>query len=439
MSILLPQIPAPSRGRTVRPCRWHAIAARLGKLLAGLASVCVVASCSLPVMPMDQLIPAPVLAAAPTATPTSLPASPTAAAQPTPSLTPVFGEVRATAWPSDPQAPVLLYHHFIPDNARADDTHIHYSEFRSELQSLYDNGYSLIPLDRWLKGDLQQPSGRRPLILTMDDLFFADQVFLQADGTPAPNTGIGILWKFYQAHPDFGFAVALFANLGDKDYANVASGSGYLKGTGWEASLARTIAWCIDHGAIPYNHFFHHPYLDKVTPEKLISEARDNDLRLQALLKLAGRAELFAGIENILALPYGHWPTNLATLKALLAYNSPQAKPVLGIVEVGGIYAGHYLQAVYSPTFDRNHIPRMVGSSMAMGYLTHYRERFPVAHEYRLGELDLNRLRTSEEQRAALEAACKANTCTDGVYALLGGLFRVKGGKVSVLSGAGQS
>jgi hypothetical protein len=409
---------------------------RLATIVASLVLLSLITGCSLPVMPMDQFIPAPVLAAVSTTTPlpTDPPPIPTGPA-PTATLPPAFAEVTATRYAADPQTAVLLYHHFVLDNAHADDTHIHYSEFRQELQTLYDNGYSLIPLDRWLKGDLQMPAGRRPLILTMDDLFFADQVFIQADGTPAPNTGIGMLWHFYQAHPDFGFAVALFTNLGDKDYANVPAGGAYIKSAGWEASLARTIVWCIDHGAIPYNHFFRHPYLDKMSADQLTAQARDNDLRLQALLKLGGRPELFDGIENILALPYGHWPTVPAALQALLDYTSPQGRPVLGIVEVGGIYAGHYLQPPYSADFASNHIPRMVGSSLAMGYLTHYRDRFPSAEAYDLGSLDLNRLRHPEDQRAALEAACHAQPCPDGVYALLGSLFRVTDGSVSLLWG----
>jgi hypothetical protein len=409
-------------------------AARLAVVFfTDLVIVGMLAGCTLPVMPMEQVIPMAVMAHVPTVTPFVPPEAtvdPPAEAQPT-----RMAEIHAAYWGSDPQAPVLLYHHFIPDNAGADDTHIRYSDFRAELQTLYDNGYSLVPLDRWLKGDMTFTPGRRPIILTIDDLFFADQVFLQPDGTPAPNTGIGILWQFYQAHPDFGFAVAMFANLGDKDYANVESGSRFVKGTGWEDSLARTIAWCIDHGAIPYNHFYHHPYLDTVSAGKLTAEARDNDLRLQALLERAGRPELFDGIEDILALPYGHWPTKPDALQALLGYTSPQGKPVLGIVEVGGIYAGHYLQAVYSPAFDRNHIPRMVGSSMAMGYLTHYKDRFPIPQDFALGELDLNLLQDPAGQRTALQSACQARPCADGVYALLGSLFRVTNGTVSLLWG----
>ena len=31
---------------------------------------------------------------------------------------------------------------------------------------------------------------------------------------------MGVLWQFYQEHPDFGFSASLFYNLGDKLFAN---------------------------------------------------------------------------------------------------------------------------------------------------------------------------------------------------------------------------
>lgn len=403
---------------------------RRSALAAGLIGLSLLAGCSLPVMPMVKYIPVQAAETPPTATPFSPPET-IQDPPPAATLPPKIGEVRATVWPADPQAPVLLYHHFVPDTAAADDTHIRYAEFRKELQALYDNGYSLISLGQWLSGNMQFIPGRRPVILTIDDLFYADQVFIQPDGTPAPNTGIGILWQFYQAHPDFGFAVAMFANLGDKRFPTGSAGS--APGAGWEDSLARTIAWCIDHGAIPYNHFLLHPFLDRLTADQITGQARDNDLRLQALLTRAGRPELFDQVENILALPYGHWPVSQDGIQAVLGYTSQQGEPVLGIVEVGGIYAGHYLQPVYSPSFDRNHLPRMVGSSLAMGYLSRFRDRFPVAREVRLGLLDLNRLGTPGEKAAALETVCRSTACPAGVYALLGSLFRVDNGTASLL------
>lgn len=411
----------------------HARAGLIAQV-AGLTLCAFLAGCSLPMMRMEGVLPSLASAAQiePTPTPFS-PVEPIPTAPPT-RLHPDLQDVTATIWPGDPQAPVLLYHHFIPDSAPANDTHIHLSEFRSELQTLYADGYSLVPLGDWLRGDVHVAAGRRPLILTIDDLFFADQIYLLPDGTPAPSTGIGILWQFSQEHPDFGFAVALFANLGDKAYPNFIQGNGGTRvGSGWQDSLARTIVWCIDHGAIPYNHFFHHPYLDRLSPERITAEAQDNDLKLKALLQLAGRPDLLDRVDNILALPYGHWPATPEGVKAVVDYRSPQGKPVIGIVEVGGIYAGHYLQPVYSPQFDPHHIPRMVGSSLAMGYLTHYQDRFPAGQQMDLGSLDLSQLKTAAAVQTSLAGACRLRACPDGVYSLLGSIYRKSGSGFTLL------
>jgi hypothetical protein len=386
--------------------------------------------CNLPLKPVASAMAAetptaePIL---PTRTPFTPQASP---AVPTPQLV----DLTATLWTSEPQAPVLLYHHFIPDTAgKPDDTHMRLSDFRGELQTLYDNGYSLISLQGWLSGDLQLPPGRRPLILTIDDLFFADQIFLNPDGAPSPKSGLGVLWQFYQAHPDFGFAVALFFNLGDKDYANIERGGIFTKGTGWEDSLAQAVVWCIENGALPYNHFYRHPFLDRAPVERILAEARENDLALKALLERAHRPDLYDRLDNILALPYGHWPIDPAGVSALKGYISPQGKPVAGIVEVGGIYSGRYIQPVYSPNFDRWHIPRMVGSAMGMNYLATRRDRFPLTRQISLGTADLNHITLPEDLRVVLAAICRAKTCPDGVYALRGLLFRVQAGEVKIL------
>ncbi|MDD5371000.1 MAG: hypothetical protein PHQ40_18120, partial [Anaerolineaceae bacterium] len=316
--------------------------------------------------PVTEGLPPPLL---PTATQLSpIPATPTPKATINPTANPV--SLVATVWDRDPQVPVVLYHHFSPDNGVSDPTHIRLSEFRQELQAFYDSGYSLIPLARWLAGDLRMPAGRRPLILTIDDLFFADQVFLNPDGTISPNSGLGTVWQFAQEHPDFGFSVALFYNLGDKDYANLLLRGTFLKGAGWEDALTRTIIWSIEHDAIPYNHFYHHPYLDRLSPEKIIQEARDNDLKLRALLANAGRSDLEDRLGNVLALPYGHWPVSAAGKDAVTGYLSPSGLAVQGIMEVGATEGVWYLQAAYSPNLDINHIPRRVGGKLITTDLT---------------------------------------------------------------------
>ena len=139
-------------------------------------------------------------------------------------------------------------------------------EFRNELQTLYDNNFSLVSLKSWVDGTFNVPPGKKPLIITMDDLWFANQLFIQPDGIPSELSGIGILWKFSQEHPDFGFHVAGFAIMGDKLYAYKQVEDEFFTGDNetwnsktWKKELGATIAWAIDHGVEVYNHTLLHP------------------------------------------------------------------------------------------------------------------------------------------------------------------------------------
>ena len=203
----------------------------------------------------------------PASTPTFTPTQ-TETPQPTPTQTPVLIQVSATVWTQDPLIPIITYHQFKPDGTSSDLSghKIQLGDLRASLQSLYDSGFSLISLADWLAGNLTVPAGRRPLILTMDDLFFTNQILLDESGQPSPDTGIGVIWQFYQEHPDFGFHLALFAILGDKFYPfdpQYSSEPQHL-GQNWESEFAQTIVWCLENDALVYNHTYLHGYLSYV-------------------------------------------------------------------------------------------------------------------------------------------------------------------------------
>ena len=184
----------------------------------------------------------------PTATP-SLTPLPTET--PTPTVTPTATEipfyVDAKVYLENLQVPILIYHRFVGDDAleTSTSTKMRYSDFKAQLQSLYDNGYSLVSLQDWMDGTFDVPIGRKPLIITLDDLWFADQLFLEDDGTPSIYSGIGILWAFSQEHPDFGFSAAGFSNMGDKKTADKHVEDYFFISDGdvWMDRLGLTMAW----------------------------------------------------------------------------------------------------------------------------------------------------------------------------------------------------
>jgi hypothetical protein len=372
-----------------------------------------------------------------TATPPPLPtitATPTIILSPTETPVPVF--INATLWTSDPQVPILVYHRFYQDYQKySTNTKIRLSDFKNSIQALYDAGYTLVSLDSWLKGDMQMPTGRRPLIITIDDLFFADQISLNEDGTPTQNSGVGILWQFYQDHSDFGFYLSLFYNMGDKHYGNVKVGDWWQKGPGWEDSLANVIAWCIEHGALPYNHFFTHPKLSLLTNAKDFTyQAEENEKSLREFLARIGKENLADDLDNIISIPYGDWPTNPEVMRALQNYVSTNGKPLLGIMDVDYAVRAKYLQPVYSPDFDRLKIPRIVANADAIHLLVQDKEKFAVSQNCLLGPVDTNKLSDQNYIMQIIATAGSTSLCPDGVYALEQGLFRMQNGIVSSIS-----
>jgi hypothetical protein len=322
--------------------------------------------------------------------------------------------IEATVWTAEPRLPILTYHRFLPDTYdHSTKVKMRLGDFRLHLESLYESGYSLVSLGNWLAWDIQVPPGRRPLVLTIDDAFFADQIALTEAGEPSPDSGIGVLWQFSQEHPDFGFAVALFPNLGDKLYL------------GGEDALASVIVWCIEHDAIPYNHFYMHPRLDLTTARGITWEARMNDRYLRALLREAGREDLIGELGNIFALPYGIWPDTQSGRDALLSYITPEGVGVQGVLEVDFAVRAAYAAPPYAPGFDPLHLPRIVGTQEAIDLLMTERLQFPEASACFLESIVPDILADPRALQTRLRIAYSQERCPPGVYALDGYLFDV--------------
>ena len=272
-----------------------------------------------------------------------------------------------------------------------------------------------------------------PLIITIDDLFNADQIFLNPDGTPSLKSGLGVLWQFSQDHPDFGFAVALFYNFGDKHYGSKEVGDWWQEAPGWEDALAKAIVWCIEHGAIPYNHFYKHPKLDLLNAKELVYLAQENERTLKDFLARAGRPELWDGLGTIFALPYGIWPSNESVKKAMLSYVNIDDKPLEAVMEVDFAIRAQYLQPFYSEKFDRFHVPRIVGNADGIKVLTDEKSPIQAAASCQLGPADVSQV-GSPAYLGSLVAGAPEKGCPEGVYALEGRLFRLKDGQVTEIS-----
>lgn len=345
--------------------------------------------------------------------------SPTA----TSTITPYY--VNATIWQTDPLVPILVYHQF-KQNSPSTATRVSLSDFRAELERLYQSGYTAVSLGQWVAGDLRVPTNRRPVILTMDDLFFGNQIRLGDDDIPSTETGLGVAWQFYQEHSDFGFHWALFSSLGDKTYGDTSNPD-------WQLKLAEVVVWCIEHDALVYNHTFTHANLSQTDPPGITWSLSMNDKYLYKLLALAGREDLVPRLGNIFAMPFGKWPRHSQGETAIINYRTPMGVPLQAIMDVDYIYRPHFMSPPYATNFNRWRVPRIVATLSAIDYLVKNSEKIPTAKSCRLGPLDQTRSDDAQYLSEQIHLAVELQQCPQGIYATDKFVFRAQESQVELL------
>lgn len=341
-----------------------------------------------------------------------------------PSPTPPPVNLNAVVWTVNPRVPILNFHRF---SHRWEDeetgTLMRLSNFQSIIKRLYDAGYTLISLRDYLDGRIVVPEGRRPLVLSLDDAYFANQLSLDAEGKPHKLSGIGWLYYFSQEHPDFGFEVTMFANFGDKLYGNAFRGNWWYLGDNWEQDFAKTLVWGIENHVMPVNHLFQHPDLEVLKLEDILPQIQKNDTYLRDYLKLANREDLIETLPNVIALPYGKWPLYDAGKQVLFSYVNPEGKPIEAIFEAGYEYFPKMSPSPLDIDFDRFHIPRMAPINKVVRFVVDSAPDLPMAQTCQLsfpGDADL---KDNATLSAAIQLATKTKACPQGTYIVNGQVF----------------
>lgn len=361
----------------------------------------------------------------PSPTPTLLP--------PTPTPDPIT--LTATVWEEKPQVPILMYHRFDPGvGARTTRYKTSLTEFSEHLSSLYESGFSLIALDEWLRGEIHIPEGRRPLIITIDDLFYADQISLDETGQPADYSGVGRLWQFSQDHPDFGFQVALFYNLGDKPFSNRYSNGVFTVQDGWRRDRAKAIAWGIENGALPLNHFYEHPFLEYLEPEEILWQLEENDAALRDALAMVGEEHLADELPNILALPYLSWPKTEEGKQVLYDYTSPEGAPTAAIMVANEFPLARPAQIPSTPDFNPWRVPRIAASQEGVDYILDIAAELPDAAKCKLGEFPGEPFPDPGLISERIVRLVKSGTCPRGYYIVEGLAFFLQDDQIIQLS-----
>ncbi len=126
------------------------------------------------------------------------------------------------------QIMILMYHRFGESESQWQRT---WDNFRRDLERLYEEGYRLVSIKDYLDNTINVPAGYSPVILTFDD-GYASQLDIEKKENDEwilkAQTAVGIMYDFYQEHPDFGLEAIFYVNSRPFNYRNWGAASNYL-------------------------------------------------------------------------------------------------------------------------------------------------------------------------------------------------------------------
>ncbi|WP_309234773.1 polysaccharide deacetylase family protein [Nocardia sp. XZ_19_385] len=157
--------------------------------------------------------------------------------------------------------PVLMYHQLLPTpTGEYDQTP---AEFRDELERLYREVYRPVTAADYISGAIDIPAGTHPVVLTFDDSTLSQFTF-GPDGTPAPDSAVGILEEFRTRYPDFRPTATFYVN-------NAPFGNN-----------PRALTWLAEHGYEVGSHTASHANLARLDGAGVQREFAENVHAIQA-------------------------------------------------------------------------------------------------------------------------------------------------------------
>jgi len=238
------------------------------------------------------------------------------------------------------EIPVLVYHRVGRDQSFAPDFTISARQLRRELEYLRDHKYYPINFRDLVRGHLDVPAGKTPVVLTFDDSSDSQFTLLRRDGRllPDPDGAVGVLLDFHARHSDWPLRGTFFA-LPRANPPNNLFGQPRL--------AARKLRFLLAHGFELGLHTLWHANLATVSDEEVV---RQLALNVAALKRLTERRDF-----TTLAVPYGVYPKNEALLRG--GRSGAESYRIEGVAEFE--YSGVRARPPWTRGFDRLHIPRI--------------------------------------------------------------------------------
>lgn len=176
-----------------------------------------------------------------------------------------------------------MYHKFA--DVETDEYSRSFENFEKDLEYMYELGYRTISLTDYLENNIKVPIGCTPIILTFDDGTKGQFNLIKDSGDKLianPKSAVGIMEKFYKAHPDFGLNGTFYIN-----------GGSFFAG---EGTNKERLEYLINKGFEIGNHTNTHVYLNKASSDTIQKEVGT----------VANLVRNLTGYEiNSLALPFG--------------------------------------------------------------------------------------------------------------------------------------
>lgn len=220
--------------------------------------------------------------------------------------------------------PILMYHAFTNGESYLDDWTVTPDIFRQHLQWLYDHDFYIVPLAGLINNEIEAPPGKHPVVLTFDDASSRQFRLIrndQGEFVPDPDTAVGVLESFFDAHPDFGRG-ALFAMVPSNCFRYDEE----------VVTCEDRLEWLAERGYEIANHTWWHENLHTVSDDMFREQVGKTKIWIDE--RVPGRSNL----SNVLVLPFGEWPRSDSQLQMLqegFVYDG-QDIVIAGVVEVAG-------------------------------------------------------------------------------------------------------